>query len=91
MNTEKLKQIIFLLERGYYDNKVIKYANDNKDVTVDKYELGDGEIIIYHDGWVCGYYNQNITSPSFGQKLLKRYRKEWISKQFPEIKELLNI
>lgn len=58
MKAEELKQIVFLAEHGYYDDKVMKLADKNKPKNIDAYVLRGDEIIVYHDGWICGYYGQ---------------------------------
>ena len=91
MKVEDLMKIVFLAEHGYYDDKVMEIANKNKPKNIDNYELRGNEIIVYHDGWICGYYGQQQTAPTLGEDLLKDFRKEYLKSEFPEIRKLLEI
>lgn len=90
MKIEELKQIIFLLEHGYYDDEVMKMANKDSNYPTDYYELRGDEIVVWHDG-ICGYYNQDIIAPNFGRNLLKRFRTDYIKNKYPKVSKLLNI
>jgi len=87
MNLEELKQIIFLSEHGYYDKKVIKMANENKQDHVDRYELHGDACITIHSGGISGFYG--VDNIRMGREMLNTFRKKYIIKTFPEIKKLV--
>ena len=87
MNLEELRQIIFLSEHGYYDEEVMKLANKDKPEHVDIYQLHGDVVHTLHSGYINGFYGQdNIL---IGRDLLSRFRKQYIIKSFPEIKNLI--
>ena len=95
MNLEELKQIIFLSEHGYYDEKAVKLANKNKPKSIERYEIVNGEIYtMYREPVIItknihSYYP--LHSVSSGKELLNIFRKDWIKANFPKIKKLTEL
>ena len=86
MKLEELKKIVFLLEHGYFDDKVLKYANRTKPKTIEHYELkGTMMIPVTSDG-VLGFYGSR---DGFYKELLNQFRRDWAQEKLPEIKQII--
>lgn len=75
MNKEELEKYLILIEHGYYDDKVLKFANLNKPNHVDYYYICNEEMLEFHKGECLKRQRYN---------LLNYWRKRWFFHKFKE-------
>ncbi len=91
MKMEELKKVVFLLEHGYFDDKVLNHMNKTKTDDIDHYEIMNGDMLVpfikTNTGCITGY---GVNSGTY-KEMLKASRLTWAKNKIPEISQLIKL